>query len=146
MSFRHSPVVIRQTHLQRRNPHPLQPVTERRLPVPLSIPVRQNQHGRPNLLPRKKLRVHGIVLRPSRLQRTSKRQHIFPIQPVIPHLAFPVPLLALLGSLPRILPQKRPRLLVLRFFSSTRHSRLRRATSLPRAQPRGHFLLLSAGG
>src|SRR5271157_770133 len=110
MSLCHPPVVIRQTHLQCRNPHSLQPVAQRRLSMPLRIPVRQDQHRWPNLLPRKELRMHGIVLRPSRHQRARKRQHVLPIQPVIPHLVCSVPLLALLRSLPRILPQKAPRL------------------------------------
>src|SRR5208283_746370 len=122
MSFRHPPVVVRQTHLQRRNPHPLQPAAQRRLPMPLRIPVRQNQHRRPNLLPRKKLRVHRIVFCPSRFHRARKRQHILRIQPVIPHLLRRIPRLALRRSLPRVLPHIRPRLLVLCSFSSTSHS------------------------
>ena len=58
---------------------------------------------RPLLPRRKKLRMHRIVLRPRRLNRTRKGQHLFRIQRIIRRRSAGIPLPAMLDRPPRIL-------------------------------------------
>src|SRR5271166_6287754 len=98
----------------------------RHLPVPLGVPVGQNKHRRSTLPGREELPVHRIILRPRRFAGARKRQHIFPIQPVIAHFLPRIPLNAVLGSLACILPHKRPRVRALGIAPDVRQSPLKR--------------------
>jgi hypothetical protein len=102
----HAPVVIRHAHLYRGNSQPLNPFAKPPLSMPLGIPVRQHQHGRPIFLPWKNLCVDNIVFRPRRLYGTGKRKHILPVHSKIGRRSRGKPLMTRLNRMSRILAQE----------------------------------------
>ena len=75
-----------------------------------AVPSARNDSRRSFRPRRKKLRMHPIVLRPRRLDRTRKRQHSVRIERVIQRRRDREPIPAMLDRPPRILPHKPSRI------------------------------------